>query len=273
MSKKTVKNSSRPATKTTEALEKTLKVEDKNSILSKNSPFSFKEAYNKLRTNIIFSIPSDGCKIVGVTSAERAEGKSTNALNMAINFAESNAKVLLIDCDLRKPKIGRLLDMKPSPGIASVLVGVHNIKKAIRKTKYENLSVLLSGGIHPNPTELLISAKFEALIKELSSDFDYIFVDTPPVNVVADASIISKHLTGYVFVVRQGVSERDSVKNALEQLSFVNAKIFGFLLNSVPSAGKSYRKKYKRYGYYSYGYGYGRSIKNEEAVAVSSSKS
>ena len=227
-----------------------VKTHDHEFILNKSSSFSFREANNALRTNIIFSIPADGCKIIGITSAERAEGKSANTLNIAISFAETDARVLLIDCDLRKPKIGRLLEIKSSPGIANVLVNIQTIDRSIKKTKYENLDVLLSGGVQPNPTELLSSEKFGKLLQDLSREYEYIFIDTPPVNVVADASIISKHLSGYVFVVRQGISESDSIINALEQLKFVNAKILGFLMNGATNM-KNYKKKYYKY-YYGY---------------------
>ena len=225
-----------------------IKAQENDFILNKSTPFSIREAYNALRTNIIFSIPKDGCKIIGVTSAERAEGKSLNTLNLALSFAEASSHILLIDCDLRKPKIGRLLNIKSSPGIANVLVNMQTINRSIKKTRYENLDVLLSGGVQPNPTELLVSDKFSNLLQELSKLYDYIFIDTPPVNAVTDASIISKHLSGYVFVVRQGESERDSVLNALEQLKFVNAKVLGFLFNDVMHS-KNYKKRNYKYKY------------------------
>jgi capsular exopolysaccharide synthesis family protein len=95
------------------------------------------------------------------------------------------------------------------------------------------------GEIPPNPAGLLVSDRFSEAIRELSGDYDYIFIDTPPVNVVADASIISRHLEGFVFVVQQGSSERDSVKNALEQLKLIKAEVLGFLLNSASHSGKS----------------------------------
>ena len=228
-----------------------IRTQEQENVLCENSSFTTREAYNTLRTNIIFSIPQDGCKIIGFTSAESGEGKSINILNIAISFAETGLRVLLVDCDLRKPKLGLLLGMKASPGIANVLVGVQPISKAIRRTKYDNLSVLLSGGILVNPTELLNSEKYSKLLQELSGMYDFIFIDTPPVNVVADASIISKYLAGYIFVVRQGSSERDSVANALGQLKFVNAKVLGFLLNDVAHNG---RRRSRKYGYY-YEYG------------------
>ncbi|MCL2060835.1 MAG: CpsD/CapB family tyrosine-protein kinase [Oscillospiraceae bacterium] len=246
--KKAQDNKPKPAKKKDDKSQiSVMRTQEQENILNENSSFTTREAYNALRTNIIFSIPQDGCKVIGFTSAESGEGKSINILNMSISFAESGARVLLVDCDLRKPKLGLLLGMKAAPGIANVLVGVQPISKAIRRTKYENLSVLLSGGVLVNPTELLNSEKYMKLLQDLSAMYDYIFVDTPPVNVVADASIISKYLAGYVFVVRQGSSERDSVANALGQLKFVNAKVLGFLLNDVTH---NRSKRSNKYGYY-----------------------
>ena len=228
-------------------------IQEQACILNDESSFAFREAYNALRTNIIFSIPKDGCKIVGITSSERSEGKSINTLNMAINIAESNARVLLIDCDLRKPKISRLLDVKSSPGVSNVLVGLNDVTEIVRTTKYANLHILLSGDIPPNPTELLGTDKFGDMLNTLSDNYDFILIDTPPVNAVADASIISKNVEGFIFVVRQDISERDGVTHALEQLKFIEAKVLGFLLNSVTQSKGIYRRKYKKY---SYGYEY-----------------
>jgi len=227
--------------------------QERDYILNETTAFSLREAYNVLRTNIIFSIPKEGCKVIGVTSGERTEGKSINSTNLAISFAETGSRVLLLDCDFRKPKIGRLLGLRSTPGITNGLVGLQSIDKAIQKTKQENLSALLAGDIPPNPTELLGSVRFGEIIKDLRNHYDYIIIDTPPVNVVADASIISKHLDGFLFIVQQGSSERDSIKDALKQLKFANANILGFLLNNVTQNkrygnGKRYRK-YERYGY------------------------
>ena len=216
-------------------------------ILNENSSFLCKESYNSLRTNIIFSIPKEGCKIIGITSAERAEGKSINVLNLAISLSEINKRVLLIDCDLRKPKIARLLDLKSSPGITNVLVGLTGLNKTIQSTKYKNLDVLLSGDIPPNPTELIGSLKLTETLHILSEQYDYIFIDTPPVNVVTDACILSNIIEGYIFLIRLNISERNTVVNAIEKLKFVNAKILGIIINNKHQYKSLNKKQYNKY--------------------------
>lgn len=230
---------------------------DRSHVLNRNTPFFTVEEYKAIRTNIIFSIPADGCKVIGVTSAEMMEGKSINCLNLAITFAQTGARVLLMDCDLRLPKIARLLGMTATPGISNVLVGLSHLDGAIQKTSYEGLDVIHSGNIPPNPSELLGSLKMRAVMEELKTRYSYILIDTPPVNVVSDAVVLSKYFSGVILVARSGLSEKESVKNAVDQFQFVNASIFGFILNAVPDAGakrnKRYYRKQGRYGRYDSG--------------------
>ena len=246
--------------------------EERKHILSEKSDFYTREAYKTLRTNVTFSLTIEGCKVIAVTSAMASEGKSITALNLAISFAEAGERVLLLDCDLRRPNQARLLDMKPKPGMSNVLVKLSDTKAAIKKTKHAGVDVLLSGDIPPNPSELLGSERMAHVLEVLRQQYDYIFIDTPPVNVVADTSILSKYVDGLLFVVRQRESEKDSVLNAIGQLEFANAKLLGFILNGVTTDGsgrygygkyKKYRK-YKKYGRYGYGYGYGYSRSREE---------
>lgn len=226
---------------------------DQNNILNEQSPFYMKEAYKTLRTNLTFSLPVDGCKVLVVTSSLASEGKSTNSLNLAISFAQTNAKVLLMDCDLRKPNIGRLLSKKAAIGISNVLVNLAPLEQAILPTDYANLNVICSGDIPPNPSELLESDKMEEVIRTLSQQYDYIIIDTPPVNVVTDTSILSKYASGVILVVRYGISKKEEVNDAIKQLKFTNAKLLGFVLNgdSSSTAGKNYRYKYRK-SYYQY---------------------
>jgi len=230
---------------------------DRSFIISEKTAFSITEEYKTLRTNIMFSIPSDGCKIIGISSAEPMEGKSINCLNLAITFAQTNVRVLLIDCDLRLPKQAGLIAMDAIPGISNVLVGMSTIKKAIQKTCYSGLDVILSGDIPPNPSELLGSENMKKVIDDLSQNYDYIFVDLPPINVVSDAAVMSKSLSGVVLIVRAIVSKRDSVVKAINQLELSGTNIIGIVLNGVNNkAGLSgkYGKygKYDKYGKYGY---------------------
>ncbi len=236
--------------------------QERRYILNKRSDFYTKEAYKSLRTNIIFSIPSESCRKVCVTSAVAGEGKSITVLNLAISFAETGQRVLLIDGDLRRPNQSRLLERKASPGLSNALAGLNTDEEIIHKDVFPHLDVIFSGDIPPNPSELLGHQRMEQLLERLSADYDYIFIDTPPVNVVTDASVLSRMLDGVLFVVRRNESDSDSVLYAVSQLEFAEAKLLGFILNGAELGGSTRYgsgkyKKYKKYGYKSGGYGYG----------------
>lgn len=199
-------------------------VRERLNILSTDSPFSIIEEYKALRTNINFCIPSDGCKIISIASAESGEGKSITCVNLALAFAETLARVLIIDCDLRRPWISRLLNISASPGLSNVLVNFNAPDEVIHNITNSTADVILSGDIPPNPTELLASEKMRLLLDDLSRKYDYIFIDSPPINLVSDAVILSKWSTGILFVVRAGLSDKGSVKNAVNKLTFVEAR-------------------------------------------------
>lgn len=254
-----LKNHVKKTTKYYAKKDKGLLPTGKGTILSDDAPFFVKEAYKALRTNIIFSLPIDECKKIAVTSALAGEGKSTNCLNLAISFAQMGSKTIIIDADLRRPNISKLLDKKASPGLSNVLVGLSSLDDVICKTQYENLDAIFSGDIPPNPTELLISNRMSEMLEKLSESYDYIFIDCPPINVVTDASIISKYVSGMIMVVRQGETTKDDVLEAKNQLDFAGAKIIGTILNDAGDSGAAYKhknykylKKYKKYkkGYY-----------------------
>lgn len=242
--------------KSKEKKTKILKAElDRNYILKDESSFHIKEAYKTLRTNIMFSLPMEGCKIIAVTSSLASEGKSINCLNLAITFAETGAKVLLVDCDLRRPNVARLLDRNVSPGLSNVLVNLSNLDTVMQKTDFDNLDVIYSGDIPPNPTELLSSPKMGEILHSLAKQYDYIFLDTPPVNLIADTTILSKYVSGLVIIVRQNKSVKDALLDTVNQLRFVEAKILGFVLNGSPIITGGKYKKYSKYkGYYRYEY-------------------
>ena len=230
-------------------------------ILSKNSSFYVQEAYKTLRTNIRFFLSGDGCKRLCITSGLASEGKSITILNLAISFAETGAKVLLIDADLRRPSLARLLIENASPGLSNVLAGLCKPAEAIRTTAYPNLDVMFSGEIPPNPSELLGNPRMEKMMEKLNSEYDYILVDTPPVGVVSDVCVMAQHLDGVLFLVRQNYTEKEAVSRGIKQLEIAGAKLMGFVLNGADKNRNSrYSRKYKyksRYGYYRYGYRYG----------------
>ena len=222
-------------------------------ILGKNSSFQVQEAYKTMRTNIRFMLSGDGCKKFCITSGLASEGKSITILNLAISFAETGHRVLLIDADLRRPSLARLLIEVAAPGLSNVLAGLCTVEEAIRKSEYPNLDLILSGDIPPNPSELLGSEKMEKMIRQLSQKYDYILVDTPPVGIVADACIVANMLDGVLFLVRQNVTEKDSVVQGVKQLELAGAKLLGFILNGAQSGNKKYTNKNYKYKY-KYGY-------------------
>lgn len=216
----------------------------RRQILNKSSNFIIQEAYKSLRTNIRFYVNGNECKKLCITSGAAGEGKSITLLNLAISIGESGKKVLLIDADLRRPALARLLVEKATPGLSNILAGQVDVKEAIRKGMYPNLDVILSGEIPPNPSELIGSERMQNMIEELSSEYDYILVDTPPVGVVSDTCLVANFLDGVIMLVWQGRSRRDSVKKAVNNLQLTGAKILGYVLNGVPVERKSYNYYY-----------------------------
>ncbi len=219
----------------------------KDAILNKDSSFHVREAYKALRTNLLFSLPSDECKKIAITSAYASEGKSTNCLNLAISFAEMNSKVLIIDCDLRRGGLSSLLEVKKSLGLSDYLAGMCSLEDVLVKSKFDNLSCICSGSVPPNPIELLSIEKMGELVNKLSAEYDYIFFDTAPINIVSDTMVVSKYSDGVVLVVLQNSTDKDSIDGALEKLDFAGAKVLGFVLNGV---SYGHRSRHGKKGYY-----------------------
>lgn len=193
--------------------------------------FSVKEAYKAIRTNIALSVMKDGCKRIVFTSAVPSEGKSTTALNVAVSMAQAYSRVLLIDCDLRKPRMHKALGLSNSVGVTNVLSGLSPLGQAVQKTKFENLDALSSGLLAPNPSEMLASDRMKEMLDRLSASYDYIILDTPPINIVSDALPLTKISDGVVFVTRQSYSTHGEFQTALSKLKFIGAKIIGVVVN------------------------------------------
>ncbi len=225
--------------------EQTSYMNTRRQILNKNSSFAVKEAYKTLRTNVRFALRGDGCKKISITSAMPGEGKSITLLNLAISLAEGGQKVLLIDADMRRPAVARLLVEKASPGLSNVLAGLTTAEESIRSEIYPNLDVLFAGDVPPNPSELLGSENMQNLINQMSEVYDFILVDTPPINLVSDAGVVTDMLDGVLVLVRQGHARKDAVKRALANLELIGIKPLGFIFNGVElSSGKAYNYSY-----------------------------
>ena len=231
----------------------------KQRMLSPYSPFAIREAYNSIRAKLLFTGRGEKCPVFAITSAMMHDGKTTNAVNLAISIASTTKKVLLIDGDMRKPTVHRYFGLENKNGLSEILAGLTNEVK-IRKTDVENLHVLTSGQIPPNPAELFGSKQMDNLLSYVKDFFDYVIFDTPPVNLVTDAAILAEKITGYVFVVQSGKNHYNEISYALDTIQQMNGNVVGLILNDVTGRAGSHYGGY-RSGSYSKGYygrGYGR---------------
>lgn len=214
-------------------------------LLSPRSPFSMQEAYKSLRTNTTFSLPGSGCKCIGITSANRGEGKSTVAVNLSISLAQLEKKVLLIDCDMRLPTVNAKLGIRAQQGLSDFLAGTIAQVPVIR-AESRGIDIVPSGTIPPDTTALIDSQIMRQTVRTLKNMYDYIVFDFPPVNIVTDAVLLSELIDGYLLVARHEVSEYQKIGEMLRQLQFADAKIIGFVYNGHAESNK-YNKKNKYY--------------------------
>src|SRR5258708_38022184 len=215
------------------------------------------EAYRHLRTSLLQSAAGTPPKTILVTSSQPSEGKTTTAINTAFMLAQTGAQILIIDCDLRRPRLHAQFNLPNVRGLTNCLSGESDDLDSLIQTyeKQPNLKVLPSGPIPPNPAELLGSEEMRRLLKTLSEKFTHIIVDSPPAISFTDASILSTFVDGVILVVHGGRSSRAVVRRAKQQLLDVGANIFGVVLNNVKMESKSsyyYSEYYSgHYDYYS----------------------
>ncbi len=232
------------------------------ALLTQDAPFAIKEAYVKLRTGLLFCMTKDGkrsCRTFAVTSANPGDGKSVTSANIAISFAMLGKKTLLIDCDIRKPMQRRMWNIDSKKGICDFLANIGDCEVFTEKSI--PLSIICTGTLPPNPSELLSSEKMKSLIEYLSEQYEYIVIDTPPINTVADAQIVSTLVDGMILVAKSGKTSSDELKYAIESIDHAGGNMCGTVLNCVnlKSLKTSYRYKYSKYGYkYAYKYSYGK---------------
>lgn len=213
-------------------------------------PFILIEAFNRLRTNIRFVSPDQNVKTIMVTSSVVNEGKSSVAINLAKSLAKDSANVLIMDCDLRKPSLNRYMGLYDNVknGLTSYLCGQSKFNECVVYDEASKLYFLSAGVEVPNPAEMLGSKSFANLMSYLSEKFDFIICDTPPVDVVADAAVLSAVCDGVVFVVRHRQTSRETVRRSIEALKTVNARILGIVLNDYEdetAASDNYRYHYE----------------------------
>lgn len=211
---------------------------------NKSVPFAVVEAYKTIRTNLLFLLSQSENKTVAISSSLKGEGKSTTAVNIAIALSQLGGKVMLIDCDLRKATIHKKLKVKNAVGITSVLASFCPLDEAITSIN-PNLSVLTSGPIPPNAAELLSSKKMDELLERLNKEYDYIIIDTPPINVVSDALVVAAKTNGLIMVVKDNYIDRTDFERALSSIELAGVRVLGAVLNSAnEQKSRSYRYRY-----------------------------
>ncbi len=210
-------------------------------LVTNGAPADFREALRTLRTNVIFSSTQDGARSIVVTSTGPGEGKSVVASNLAIALANSGHRVLLLDADMRKPKIHEIFKCSQEPGLSNLIVGQAKASEVVSKSLVPGLWVLPAGRIPPNGAELLGSQRSRQFLSSLKEHFDWIIVDSPPVMAVADAVVMAHEASGVLFVVGSEMTSRHLAKHAVESLDQGRARFVGAVLNRV---------NLKRNGYY-----------------------
>lgn len=208
------------------------------------------EAYRTARVNLSFLLSTKAYKKVVITSAMPGEGKTTTCLNLAISFAKANKKVLIIDGDLRNPVIHKVFEQPLAPGLSDVLIGFKELQDCINETPFDNLRIITAGTIPPNPADLLVLPSFLDMMDKLMTKFDIIFLDTPPVNLYADALSVANNMDGTILVTKYNWTKREILNQTIAKYKKIDAKIFGVILNNYDS--KKYVKQisYGKYGNY-----------------------
>ncbi len=237
--------------------------EEKTATIGGDISFSASEAYKLLRTKLQFSFSDEKTShVIGISSALVGEGKSLTAVNLAHTLSQLGKRVILIDCDMRRPTVAGKLPVKSTPGLSDFLSGQSNTEKLIQLCNIPGderaFHVISAGRIPPNPMELLSSARMEKMLKLLSESYEYILLDLPPVGEVGDAMAVTGLTDGLLVVVRQNYSDRHALSAAIRQFQFVNAKILGVVFNCTTEEGgkdyyhKKYYSKYSRRYYRTY---------------------
>ncbi len=224
-------------------------------LIKENENYRAQEAYRMARTNLLYSGGGkDERMVFGFTSAAPGDGKSLTCANMAISFATSGKRVLLLDCDMHKPTQDMAFGVSTERGLSEYLAAICDAPE-ILPTSRPNLYLLTAGHCPPNPAELLYSPRFAELIAKAQKEYDCVFLDLPPVNLLSDATVIAPHVKGYVLVVRASYSDNRAVQAAVDAIEAVGGSVSGFILNDVDFEEGGYYGRYGKYKRRGYGYG------------------
>jgi succinoglycan biosynthesis transport protein ExoP len=207
------------------------------------------ESCRVLRTNVLFSSADRQIKTILVSSANPREGKTTSVIYLGTTMAQSGQRVLLVDTDMRRPRLHVSMGVAPTTGLSNLILGEHDYSDAIKSTEIANLDILPCGPRPPNPAELLMSHRFEVVLAELTKRYDRVIFDSPPLNMVTDAAVMSKLVDGMIFVVYTGKTLREDLRFSERTIRSVGTKIFGLIVNAIAAGGRSGYYSYYRYGY------------------------
>lgn len=203
------------------------------------------EAYKSLRTNIQYSSFDNEYKTIVVTSSVPGEGKSTTSGNLALVLAQGESKVLLMDCDMRKPTIHKKFGISNTYGLSDLLQCKSNMNFEKISHKYnDNLTIITSGKIPPNPSEMLSSKAMSNFLDEMKGKFDYVILDTPPIHAVTDSQVLARRVDGVVLVVRANKTKKEIVSNSINSIKNINANFIGIVLNGVDNSSNKYYQYY-----------------------------
>ena len=225
---------------------------DSKNVLSEKSKFAIVEAYKSARTNIMFSLSASDKKAFCITSYAKGDGKSTVAANLAISFSKMGKRVILIDCDLRRPNIHNILKLENKAGFSDMAGKMVVFEDVVHHEVLPCLDVLTSGTIPPNPSELICSPEVKRFLDRLNREYDYIIFDSPPVGVVADALLLKDYISGYLIVTRERKTTHGDIEKLLQNIKVTNAKPLGFIRVGVTHEGKRGKRGYYYYYYYQY---------------------
>lgn len=232
----------------------------KNSIITYRSPKDpISEAFRNMRTNITFANIDEDMRVLTVTSPGHSEGKTTIITNYAVALAQTGKQVLLMDGDLRRPRLHRMFGLHNNKGLTNVLLRESQLNDVIQKTEIENLHLVSSGPIPPNPSEIMASRSMALTINTLKSAYDFVLIDAPPLGVVTDAAVLSKVTDGYIVIAALSVTNRDNLRMVMENLKNVGGNIIGVVANNTPQTKRS------GYYYYYYDYSYDQQSKRPES--------
>ncbi|MFW6053766.1 MAG: GumC family protein, partial [Persicimonas sp.] len=211
---------------------------------------SFAEGIKTLRTNLMFMAPDNPPKLLLVTSPGPSEGKTLSSVNMAIAMAQSGQKTLIIDSDMRRPRIHKALGVENDGGLSTIITGQAGLDDVLKQTEIENLDVLTCGAIPPNPSELLHAGRFRELVEELREKYDRVIFDSPPLAAVSDALVLSHQVDSVLLILKFGQTRRELLRRSIEQLDAIGAPFMGCVLNDIQAGESAYAYSY----YYRYQY-------------------